>query len=55
MAVSKSWLCDKIAEMCGHVRKKPRLNGFTKKELLIVYAHLNLEQDGGNNKKKVRK
>lgn len=51
MAVSKTWLCEKICEACGHVRKKPELNGLSKKELLIVYAYLNLQQDGGTKKK----
>lgn len=45
MAVSKAYLCEKICEMSGHVRKKPELNGLTKKELLIVFSFLCLIQD----------
>lgn len=45
MAVSKAWLCTKICEMAGHVRKRPSLPGLTKRELLIVFAYWNLSKD----------
>lgn len=45
MAVSKSYLCNRICEMAGHTRKNRKLTGFTKKELLILFSFLHLTKD----------
>lgn len=45
MAVSKAYLCTKMCEIAGHVRKKPELNGLTKKELLILFSYMTLSRD----------
>lgn len=50
MAVSKAYLCVKICEMAGHVRKKPTLNALNKRELMILFSYMSLQRDEGVKK-----